>query len=55
VPGYPLADKTAAKIEVAAFQANQKVVQEQQMLILRITQERVKVHREFGVPHSVSD
>ena len=32
VPGQPLVDKTAASIELAAFYAHQKVVQEQQTL-----------------------
>jgi hypothetical protein len=54
VPGHPLADKTAAKIEIAAFYANQKVVQEQQMLIRRIAQEGTKVHGEFAALSSVS-
>ena len=54
VPGHPLADKTAAKIELAAFYAHQKVVQEQQMLDERITQEGSKVHGSFAVFRPVS-
>jgi hypothetical protein len=54
VPGHPLADKTAAKIELAAFYAYQKVVQEQQMLYERVSQERPKVHGSFEASRPVS-